>query len=81
LGKVNVKTDISKYEPPIIIKHNETGKKITYNEYGTMVVTADFFDDIDIDDDEALSARLGELMDIRSNGKENALEKNRIRRS
>ncbi|MCX5782346.1 MAG: AAA family ATPase [Elusimicrobia bacterium] len=70
--KVNVDADIIGFEPGITIDHTSTGKKIAYNEMGTMIVTADLFPDIVENNRDVISVKLGELMTIR-NAEKNAL--------
>ena len=75
LKKANVDTLFSGFERGIIVDYSVEGKTISYNEWGTTVVSADYFSDIDSKDKEGIAARLSDVMAIR-NGEKNALAQN-----
>ncbi len=67
LRMVNVDVDAGGLRPGIIVDHTQSGRKISYNGLGSMVVTADLFaDDGGVTNEAAVSAKLGELITIRN---------------
>jgi guanylate kinase len=65
--ELNIDVGTNGFKPGITIDHTSTGKKIAYNEQGSMVVTADMFMDKEGNiNSDTISTRLDELMTIRN---------------
>ncbi len=64
--KLNIEFDYINLAPGIKIDFSDSGKKIYYDEMGTMVVTSDLFEGINENNKKAVAVILGKLMAIRT---------------